>query len=698
MFELTSGNFMKSIVLIYLLGFLKSPTAIISYLLSKAGMYACFEKLGIKGWKALIPIYCEYLTFEKVWEKKKFKQLIILGIVSIVSFGIAIYVIGTPMKTNSTLDIGMLPLTLYLIGGLTVIGACLIEIGKSIEFAHAFNLSGASVILYVLFSPIYNLILGFGKATAGNNQEEVVDTNKTTPKVERRKNFKSNKGKNKEREKKQKKPSPKTYKALNKEIKAINGNYDSKTHLLLGLGVIIAMIIIGFIFRLSILCGAILCIIGLISYPAIVMSVFKKKNSDLRFANLTSYMENMIINFKKTPKIIVALKTTRDFCEGVMLEKVDEAIYTIENDTSTPDIYRKALGIIEDEFMNSRLKSLHKFMITVEQNNSVNFQEGIDNLYYDIHNWVTRVLGFQKSLKDRKSKIILSIGAAFGIVAYFTSVLFDLETSFENVSLSGSLLYQIATVVFIIIMLIMYRITEMKFGEVNLVDDLSGYNEQKILKKLDTLENFNQTKEITNALMLSVLVGGGLIALSLILKSDFVKYVGILMAALFIIVGLTSKRLTTNSVENELLKEFPAWLRDVSVNLQNMVVVQAVETTSMDTSPLMKVFSKRFINAVKEDPVTMGPYNNFFGIFDMPQLITSIKTLYSLQSTAKEDTMRQLNDLVTRNQELISQSEEIRLNDTIAGVSFLTYIPMLVMSFKLMVDMVVMMMGFMSAF
>ena len=149
---------------------------------------------------------------------------------------------------------------------------------------------------------------------------------------------------------------------------------------------------------------------------------------------------------------------------------------------------------------------------------------------------------------------------------------------------------------------------------------------------------------------------------------------------------------------SELIKEFPAWLRDVSVNLQNMVVVKAVAESAKEATPLMKLFSERFLVAVERDPVSMNPYNNFFGKFEMPELRTSIKTLYAMHNLSEKDAVRQINDLTVRNQDLISRAEELRLNDSISGIGFLSAVPMLAMSFKLMVDMGVMLIQFMGNF
>ena len=44
--------------------------AFIFYVLSVIGMYKVFEKMNIEGWRAIIPLYNDYLYAEKTWDQK----------------------------------------------------------------------------------------------------------------------------------------------------------------------------------------------------------------------------------------------------------------------------------------------------------------------------------------------------------------------------------------------------------------------------------------------------------------------------------------------------------------------------------------------------------------------------------------------------------------------------------------------------
>ena len=472
----------------------------------------------------------------------------------------------------------------------------------------------------------------------------------------------------------------------------------SNKDLIIGFVILILLVLTACIFKLKIYSMAAIFIAGCGLYPKLVEANAKLQHNNDRFSNLTTYMENMIIAFKKNPKILLALKSTQDYCEGEMRLCVEQAIYIIENDTTTPDVFSKALGIIESEFKTSRLKSLHKFLISVEQGNSVNYQENLDNLYYDIHSWVTRIFTFQKNLKDRKIKIGITIVASTAIVAYFVRMMVGIENSLKGANLTGGLIYQIGTTVFLIVLMGLYTLMQVKLNGVWMVEDMAREDEQKLYKKLESAESNNRSKDIKNAAIAAIVCAIPVMALGIFLKSKLFAFIGIALAMGIFFVGYREHENNIALIKKELIKEFPGWLRDISVNLQNMVVVKAITESSKEATPLMKEFSQRFLTAVEKDPVSMGPYNNFFGKFEMPELRTSIKTLYSMHNLSDTDAVRQISDLTVRNQDLISRSEELRLNDSIAGIGFLTAIPMLAMSFKLMGDMSIMLLQFMTAF
>ena len=62
------------VVFFYLMAFLMSNASIV---LQLVGSWFTFKKMGMPGWKGLIPFYSTYCLFERLWDVKRFWRMII---------------------------------------------------------------------------------------------------------------------------------------------------------------------------------------------------------------------------------------------------------------------------------------------------------------------------------------------------------------------------------------------------------------------------------------------------------------------------------------------------------------------------------------------------------------------------------------------------------------------------------------------
>ena len=109
-----------------------------------------FEKAGVAGWKALIPIYNIYVSFQKACFEKSFWNLIVLSIAAFVLDILLLY-----FKSNVILAIVLtiidIMIILYLLRYTYRLSKCF---GHGIIFA----------IGLLIFPYIFGLILGLGKS------------------------------------------------------------------------------------------------------------------------------------------------------------------------------------------------------------------------------------------------------------------------------------------------------------------------------------------------------------------------------------------------------------------------------------------------------------------------------------------------------------------------------------------------------
>ena len=87
------------------------------------------------------------------------------------------------------------------------------------------------------------------------------------------------------------------------------------------------------------------------------------------------------------------------------------------------------------------------------------------------------------------------------------------------------------------------------------------------------------------------------------------------------------------------------------------------------------------------DPTAVEPYYEFLARFQIEDINSAIRSLYSLSSMDSDIVDEQLNQLVARNYEFIDKAEAASAKDTNAAMRFTEYIPTMVASFKLGADM-----------
>ena len=114
----------------------------------------------------------------------------------------------------------------------------------------------------------------------------------------------------------------------------------------------------------------------------------KRKRILDRFKDAIMYMEQMIYSFKKQPKIRPALEDAGKIGSLEVKELLEEVIVNIDTKESN-NIYEESLSIIEKEYGCKRIKSLHKFLIKIEEHGG-EYENYIDILLQDIKDWNDR--------------------------------------------------------------------------------------------------------------------------------------------------------------------------------------------------------------------------------------------------------------------------------------------------------------------
>lgn len=96
----------------------------------------------------------------------------------------------------------------------------------------------------------------------------------------------------------------------------------------------------------------------------------------------------------------------------------------------------------------------------------------------------------------------------------------------------------------------------------------------------------------------------------------------------------------------QLKYEFPIWLRQLQILLQNNTVVVSLEKSHEFAPQLIQNHLYEFTNKLKRDPQNLETYMSFLEDYQCVEVERAMKLLYRYNSVGKEDSMKQLNRMV----------------------------------------------------
>ena len=414
---------------------------------------------------------------------------------------------------------------------------------------------------------------------------------------------------------------------------------------------IIAIVVgIAFAYKLELPIVIAIGVITTLLMPMLYKEEKKKSYYKKKFEDLISYMEQMCYSFKKSGKIRPSLIDAQKISDGEMKEIIEEVIVNIDSKMNE-DIYEQALKILEEEYYCKRLISLHKFIIKIEKQGG-EFEEYINIILSDIKEWSDRTELFRRDIDRIRRNVLISIGATL-LTCGFMAYLIPKEYSF-----TGNIVYQISSMIIILIMLVIYIFVYKKLN-IDWLKEESFLNPEMVDKYYD-----------------------------LIMKSqnEKIKFMDKLS------INIVKKRM-----RREISKVFPDWLRQVALNLQQQTVQSSIENSYDDAPYILKRPIRHLLIDFEEYPIGIEPYDNFLQELDMPEIQSSLKMFYCINELSKEETYKQTNAIIDRNNKMLKQAEEMKNKDRIGLAGTLSAGPMMVGVVKIIIDMVLMILVFTSA-
>ena len=474
-------------------------------------------------------------------------------------------------------------------------------------------------------------------------------------------------------------------KELKNDINRYGFNYSTKDFIIESLIIMAIVIGIAYISHLNIEYILLLVLLVLFLIPFVIIAWFKQNYNIRKFALLSDYLSNIIPIFVQKTKIRYTLGELFEITSGTMKETIGRAIDYLDNTVNDPSLNQNALRIIEKDFPNSRVISVHKLLLSIEASNSIEYEDVCANMYEDIEKWIKRVFTFQKDLKNRRSKLIFLCLITLLMNSFFVYLYVSNE---YFISFVDEKIYQISTLIFIAILLVTITIVLTRLHGEWLINDTAYQKDEALKKKYQLYKGGKPKTKLVNILTCLVGIAGG--AYLLLIKMIPMALFCFGLAIICLFDSFLKYKHAYRTINKALTIEFPVWLREISLNLNNYTVLNAIEySQNMASYPFRKEIRK-FLNEAKKDPTSVKAYNDFLSEYDLEDARSSMKVLYAIQNVGKEDVKKRISHLISRNQELLDKSETLRNTDSIGGIEALGYIPIVIFILQMLITMLAM--------
>ncbi len=171
------------------------------------------------------------------------------------------------------------------------------------------------------------------------------------------------------------------------------------------------------------------------------------------------------------------------------------------------------------------------------------------------------------------------------------------------------------------------------------------------------------------------------------LQEAWVLILGIVITLFFLKQHTIGQNLARKSVARELNKQFPSWLMNIALLLQTDNVQVAIRKSLEDAPDVLQHPLGELVEELEQTPDSIAPYHKFLKEYRNPDIQSAMKILYSLSSGFGGDTNQQISELIDRNNTMLDNAEKLDQEDKIAGMKIFILLPSLFASFKLMIDM-----------
>ncbi len=476
---------------------------------------------------------------------------------------------------------------------------------------------------------------------------------------------------------------------LQKEVHAFGYNFYWKTYFLTILCMLSLIIAVSVFFQLQVKYIFIVIAASFGLLPVLIMNMYKRMYEQKRFSDIVDYMEQILYSFEKEHKILKALKECKDALpDGRMKQAVNDAISYIESGgkKGEENLYGEALGIIEKRYFCSRLHMVHELLISAEERGG-EMEKSANLMIEDIEVWKRQVYGLQKNKKAYHMDCVLSIiMAAFvcGLDMYIMNSVKDMTYTGEDVSIFGITAVQITSFIFMLLCLVTFYKSSKKLAE-DWMEQI-GKSKKMLKSSYEYVMGYDEGKERRKSLLFAI----PLFFATIICYLKISKIFGTVffVAGCFVILQHKfSYSMSKKEVEKALYKMFSSWMMDMALLLQTNNVQVSIAKSISRSGDILQEELNMLLKRITDNPEDVKAYLKFCEKFNIPEITTCMKMLYSISVSGTGNGGEQITNLIGHVHKMQEKEAELQNEDISFKMHMICAYPVVGTSGKLLVDM-----------
>lgn len=487
---------------------------------------------------------------------------------------------------------------------------------------------------------------------------------------------------------------------LEKEVHVYGYHFSWRSHILLMLGSLLGISAIGMLFQLRPAYFTVIITAVIVILPVLIRDGYKRMFEQKRFADVVTYMEQVLYSYQKNGKVISALTETRElFDSGQMRDTIEEAIaYMNEGRSATEKgVLREALEIVERPYECVKLHTVHELLISGEEYGG-DTENSILLVLSDLELYKRRGYKLQADKKTSHTDNIISIVVATILCAVGLYVLDAMQDMFPAVAVDASIfqvgIIQITSLFFILFMLFVL-VKSQRSLTTNWLQDEKMHDKDYLLGSYDTVMNYDESKEKKKSIIFAAPFLAGAIPVFLFYKT-WLGIVLLLIGAFMLVQHRVGYNLAKKDINEELYIALPQWLMEIALLLQTNNVQVSIAKSIEGAPVVLRKELELLMERLQEAPDSLRPYTDFCKQFDIPEAQSCMKMLHAISESGTGNAKVQINNLIMRVNEMQDMADNIR-NESLAFKAKMIFMyPIGGATVKLLVDLSIGMVFMMS--